>query len=438
MNIVAFIPAKGQSERVADKNLRILDGDYLFKRKLRQALACGAIAEVCLDTESDPLAALADDLPVSRLARPAELASNATDGHALFAWECAQRPDADVWIQLLCTAPFLDADTIGRAIDRLLADPEADSLVGVQTAKQYGWAGGEPLYGRGRIPNSFDLPPTVVETMSLYMVKRPAGGGLPERRFGARPILFELDPLEQIDVNTPQDLAFAEIVAAGQRAAELARFRAMKAHLSSTILADLMKERGHRAVIRPKLMPTSPGTIFGRAKTLQLGRLPEGAERGPDDWKGIYGALASYSFVRPGDVIMVGTDLPDFAYFGDLNANLAVRAGAVGVVVDGCTRDVRDVRALGLPVYAREANCDDIKFEGTLVAMNRPTAIGGLTVCNGDVVFADEDGIVVIPAAMWPEVEAAAWQLMSNEARIRLYAAQGRDVETILAECGAF
>lgn len=438
MKIVAFIPAKGQSERVPDKNLRIFDGEYLFKRKLRQALACSAIGEVCLDTESDSLASLAEDLPVTRLVRPAELASNATDGHAMFAWECAQRPDADIWIQLLCTAPFVSAETIGRAVERLLADPDADSLVGVYSTKQYGWSDGEPLYGRGRIPNSVDLPPTVVEAMSLYMVRRPAGGGVPDRRFGARPILFELDPLEQVDVNTPADLALAETIAAGQRAAEVGRFRAMRAHLSSTILADLMKERGHRAVIRPKLRPTSPGTIFGRAKTLQLGRLPAEPDRRPDDWKGIYGALASYSFVRPGDVIMVGTDLPEYAYFGDLNANLAVRSGAVGVVVDGCTRDVRDVRALDLPVYAREANCDDIKFEGTLVAMNQPTTIGGVTVCNGDVVFADEDGIVVVPAAMWPEIEAAAWQLMSNEARIRLYAAQGRDVNEILAECGAF
>ena len=438
MKIVAFVPAKGQSERIAAKNLRVLDGDHLFKRKLRQALACPAIDEVCLDTECDELAALADDLPVSRLKRPEQLASNATDGHEMFAWECAQRPDADIWVQLLCTAPFISADTIGRAIERLLADPEADSLVGVSSAKQYGWSAGEPLYGRGRIPNSVDLPATIVEAMSLYMVRRPAGGGLPAQRFGKKPILFELDPLEQVDVNTPDDLALAETIAAGQRAAEVGRFRAMRAHLSSTILADLMKERGHRAVIRPKLRPTSPGTIFGRAKTLQLGRLPEESARRPDEWKGIYGALASYSFVRPGDVIMVGTDLPEYAYFGDLNANLAVRAGAVGVVVDGCTRDVRDVRALDLPVYAREANCDDIKFEGTMVAMNRPTEIGGVTVCNGDVVFADEDGIVVIPDVMWPEIEAAAWELMSNEARIRLFAAQGRNVEDILTECGAF
>jgi CMP-N-acetylneuraminic acid synthetase len=157
MRIVAFVPAKGSSERVPGKNLAVLDGEHLFKRKLRQALDCPAISEVCLDTECDVLADHATDLPVTRLVRPAALATNATDGHEMFAWECSQRPDADLWVQLLCTAPFVTADTIGRAIAALLADPEADSLVGVSSAKQYCWDGATPAYGTGRIPNSVDL-----------------------------------------------------------------------------------------------------------------------------------------------------------------------------------------------------------------------------------------------------------------------------------------
>ncbi|ATY30705.1 RraA family protein [Sphingomonas psychrotolerans] len=436
MKIVAFVPAKGHSERVPDKNLAVLDGDYLFKRKLRQALDCAAITEVCLDTESDTLADLATDLPVTRLARPAALASNATDGHEMFAWECSQRPDADIWVQILCTAPFVSAATIARAIEALLADPEADSLVAVTRAKQYCWDGDTPAYGTGRIPNSVDLPATVIEAMSLYIVRKPASGTVPTRRFGTRALLFELDPIEQIDINRGSDLMIAETIAAGQRAAEVTRFRAMISHLSSTVLADICKDKKIPAILPPNLRPTSGGKLLGRAKTIELGGL--GADDPVDGWKGIYGALDSYRFVRPGDVIMVATDVPDRAYFGDLNANLAIRSGAVGAVVDGTTRDTADVRALGFPVYARVTHCNDIKYEGTLRSMNRPIKMGGVEVCNDDVVFADEDGVIVVPRARWNEVEAAAWDVMGNEARIRMYAARGRDVGEILAECGAF
>jgi regulator of RNase E activity RraA len=105
---------------------------------------------------------------------------------------------------------------------------------------------------------------------------------------------------------------------------------------------------------------------------------------------------------------------------------------------DGVTRDSRDVSLLGLPVYARRSYCDDIKYEGTLGAMNTPIEIGGVTVRHDDMVFGDENGVVVIPEALWPEVEQAAWDVLTNEARIRIMAAQGRPVEQILADCGAF
>ena len=57
--IVAFVPAKGESSRIKNKNFAILDGEYLFKRKLRQLLSCPLIDEVILDTESDEIAELA-------------------------------------------------------------------------------------------------------------------------------------------------------------------------------------------------------------------------------------------------------------------------------------------------------------------------------------------------------------------------------------------
>ena len=438
MKIVAFIPAKGNSERVPGKNRAVLDGEHLFKRKLRQALDCPLITEVCLDSEDAEIAALASDLPVTWLERPAYLATNATDGHAMFAWQCSQRPGADIWVQLLCTAPFVTADTITRALEALIENPSADSLVGVVREKHYCWADGRPQYldARGCVPNSGDLPETVTEAMSLYMVRRSENGMLPDQRYGRSPIMFELDPTEQIDIDTPADFALAETIAAGQRSREAARFRSMKGVLSSTVLADIAKELGIPAVLPAHIRPTTGGKVMGRAKTLQLGKVNRDAPS--DAWKGIYGALQSYDFVRQGDVIMVANEVPGRAYFGDLNASLAIRAGAVGAVIDGVTRDTEDVRRLGLPVYAHASHCNDIKFEGTLKAMNTPIRIGEVPISNGDVVFADEDGVVVIPQSDWSKVEARAWDVLATEAQIRLSAARGDNVQQILSAHGAF
>jgi len=439
--VAAFMPAKGSSERIAAKNTQVLDGDHLFRRKLRQLLACDVIDTVYLDTECDVIGGLAGDLPVTRLHRPADLASNACDGHALFAWECSAAAPADFYVQALCTAPFVTADTLTRAIQALIDNPQADSLVAVSKVRQYCWGdtsgASEPLYGTGRIPNSVELPPTVVEAMSLYIVRRREGEAPPTRRFGSNPILFELDPTEQVDINNPTDLAMAEALCAGHRAIEVTRLRALQPYLSSPVLADITKEMGLRAVLPQTIGATSPGRMLGRARTLQLVAIsPE--ERQSERWRGIYDALDSYRFVRPGCVITVANEAPGFAYFGDLNATLAIRSGAVGAVIDGVTRDSRDVSLLGLPVYARRSYCDDIKYEGTLGAMNTPIRIGDVRIAHDDMVFGDENGVVVIPERLWPKVEEASWNVLQNEARIRIMAARGLSVDKILADCGTF
>lgn len=427
--IVAFVPAKGSSDRIQNKNLAVLDGEYLFKRKLRQLLDCPLISEVVLDTDSDQIAALAADLPIRRLVRPAELASNSTDGHELFAWECAQ-VEADIYIQALCTAPFVEAETVERALRGLIEAPENDSLVAVTTNKQYLWKGGEPTYGRGRIPNSADLPATTIEAMSLYIVREEVLDT--SKRFGSAPIMFCLNPTEAVDVNWPEDLALAETIAAGVRARENLMLGALAPYLTSALLSDITREIGLPETALPHDIHGGK-RFFGRAKTMLL----DGC--GPNEsWQGIYDALDSYQFVRPGDVIMVENRVKERAYFGNLNAQLAMRAGAVGAVIDGVTRDRDDVDKLSFPVFARGHYCVDIKFEGTLRSMNTPIRIGNTEITNGDFVFADSDGVVVVPSKHWAEVRVMALKAIEKEFKVGMAVALGVPPKNIFTELGEF
>lgn len=439
MKIAAFVPAKGSSERVPSKNVRVLDGELLFRRKLKQLLDCPAINEVWLDSESESILSLSADLPIKTLKRDPSLATNASDGHEIFENECRAVPDADIVVQALCTAPFVDARTITLAVERLLAETHYDSLVGVRRLKQYRWEGLNPSYGRGRIPNSSDLPETVAETMSLYMVRRTSPV-FPKKRYGDKPILFDLSEREAIDINYMVDLELAETVCVGDRMTEFNYFRVLKHHLSSSTLSDVSKEMGFSFTLDPGLRPISEGKILGRIKTLKLGALV-GEERDivrSDAWKGIYKALDSYNFVRTGDVIVVENAVRDRAYFGDLNCHLAMRAGAVGVLVDGFTRDVGNVRAMGLPVYARGAWSNDIKYEGTTLAYNVPVMVGGCAAQNDDILFADGEGILVIPKQHWPRVLDGALAVVANEGRIRHDLLLGRPVGEIVRSLGYF
>ena len=428
MKIVAFVPAKSSSERLQNKNLAVLDGEYLFKRKLRQLLECSLIDEIYLDTESDEIAELAADLPVKRLKRPAELASNATDGHALFSWECLQ-VSADIYIQALCTAPFVTAETVSRAITTLMENPSHNSLVAVNHTKQYTWINGEPSYGRGPIPNSVDLPQVTIEAMSLYITRASV---LPSHlRFGTSPLLFQLNPTEMVDVNWPEDLHFAETISAGKRARDNLMLGALTPYLSSAMISDITRQMGHTLSLPIEI--SGSGRFFGRAKTLLLDKLGEG-----EDPQGIYDALDSYQFVRPGDVIVVENRVPEHAYFGNLNAQLAMRAGAIGAVVNGVTRDRADVTNLGFTVFARGQYCVDIKFEGTVRAMNMPIEIGNVRIENDDFVFADSDGVTIVPASIWPEVREHAFKAIKKEWQVGMAVALGTEPKSIFEQYGEF
>jgi regulator of RNase E activity RraA/CMP-N-acetylneuraminic acid synthetase len=429
--VAAFVPAKGSSERIENKNAKLLDGRPLVVHTLDKLLKCQNVDEVYLDTESDEIAKLARHLPVRIMKRSRFLASNGTDGHALFMNE-VQHVDADIYVQALCTAPFVRPETVDQAIDILTRDARYDSVALVRREKQYLWTEGVPAYGYGRIPNSVDLPPTIIEAMSLYVVRRDAALAT-KRRFGGRVYLLETSPIESIDVNTPGDFELAEYIASGQRERERVILRTLRTELTSPVLADILDRLGVHGAVRG-LQPLTPDArILGRAKTLKLRALETG-----EDFHGIYDALKSYERIVANDVIVVENGVPEFAYFGDLNARLAIRAGAVGAIIDGATRDSNNVRALGFPVFARGTFCVDVRNRATVDDMDCPITIGGRTVEPGDLVFADADGVIVIPKKHERRAIELAMDTISKESKISLDIALNVPATRILSATGAF
>ena len=432
MKVAAFLPAKGSSNRVPNKNTMLLDGEPLFLRSLRKLLDCPCIDEVWLDTESREIADMASDLKCRRLMRDPALASNKTDGHQLFLNE-VRNTDADICLQLLCTSPFIRPETIGKAVEVLKTDPAYDSVVAVRREKQYRWQDGRPTYNIQHIPNSVDLEDNVIESMGLYAVRRDAALGL-QRRIGDHPYLIEIEPIESIDVNWPQDFELANLIAIGLREQERRLFNNLKLLLSSPLLSDVMDDMGVQGVLSRDFQLNLPRQrVFGRAKTLQIDICPDDG-----DFRKIYESLHLYDQVVCNDVIVVANRAPGYAFFGELNANLAIRAGAVGAIIDGITRDFRDTVDMEFPVFAKGHHCKDTRKRGVVTSRNKTVVIDGISVHKDDLVFGDSDGIVVIPKKQEAAILREALSRKKNEAGILLAIAEGMKTEELVSHFGLF
>ncbi|MDD3834988.1 MAG: hypothetical protein PHS42_05900 [Sulfurimonas sp.] len=431
MKVVAFLPAKGTSSRIENKNIKLLDGKPLFLHTLEKLVACHFIDEVYLDSESDEIFGLAENVKCKFLKRDASLATNATDGHSLFYNE-ASRVEADIYIQILGTSPFIEPSTIKKGVDVLLENPEYDSAVLMKKEKQYLWEGSQPLYDKHKIPNSVDLPDTIIETMGLYIVRKSVILDK-KKRFGERVFFLEANAVEAVDVNYPDEFVLANFIAAGMREKERQLFRNMANKLTSSMLSDILDDFGFSNTITALNLNLNHKKLLGRAKTLKLRELREG-----EDFRGIYNALESYATIVPNDIIVVENECSDFAYFGEMNANLAIRSGAIGAIINGKTRDSKEVLDLDFPVFSTGTKCKDVRKRGTLESINKKINIFGVDVVPNDLIFADNDGIVVIPKSHEKKVLEKAFETMNKEKNILSGILSGMAIEDILDKNGEF
>lgn len=211
--VVAFVHAKGWSERVPGKNLRWLGDRPLFCHAIAIARATRGVDEVVIDSDHDEILHIGARHGATPLRRPAALAASTATGDDLAFWQASSRPASEIVLQVVPTAPFLLPASVERAI-ALLAEPGVHSVAGVFSEALYTWVKGRPAYydAAGRIPNSQNLAPTTWETTGLYGNR--TGTVLESRRRldpeRCRPV--PLTRIEAIDVNTPADFAFAETV----------------------------------------------------------------------------------------------------------------------------------------------------------------------------------------------------------------------------------
>lgn len=209
----------------------------------------------------------------------------------------------------------------------------------------------------------------------------------------------------------------------------------IKATLHVPAVCDILDDLGHRhQAMHQRLRPLDGEncTFVGRARTFRWMETDYIVEGDP------YGLeIDAMDSLKPGDVVVHPSD-PGWtnAPWGELMSTLAKRNGVAGYVCDGLIRDCRQIVAMGFPVFYAGIRQVDSKGRGRVMAYDVPVRCGEVLVHPGDLVFADFDGVVVIPHEVEAEALRLAAEKVGKENATRRELLKGRSLREVFDEFG--
>jgi regulator of RNase E activity RraA len=187
--------------------------------------------------------------------------------------------------------------------------------------------------------------------------------------------------------------------------------------LSSTI-SDILDRRGIVGAFGASNLPPTIGSAraIGRAITVRNARQPLDVRAVQEQGANMMTEIEGMHQADPGDVLVI-EGLRDISNMGGVMATVAHATGLAGAIVDGGIRDVGHSRSLGFPIWARDVSPVTGKWRAVTQEINGPVTINDITVHAGDLVVADETGIVFVPAAIVEDVlvECEAIQAKEND-----------------------
>lgn len=212
MKTACFIPIKAYSERVKEKNLRLLNGKRLFEYICDNVKQADVFNNIYIDTNSSDIADYANNMGFSVIERKPELALNTANGNDLLVYHFLKFPEYDFYFQLFATAPYLQPKSIRACFEKLTESTEYDSCFTATENHSFYWYAGNPVnYRPGILPRSQDMLPVMEETTGLYGINKYSLDKY-RCRIGKNPYIHVVNKFEAVDINTEEDLRIAEYI----------------------------------------------------------------------------------------------------------------------------------------------------------------------------------------------------------------------------------
>jgi regulator of RNase E activity RraA len=205
-------------------------------------------------------------------------------------------------------------------------------------------------------------------------------------------------------------------------AAGVVSLEMMRQSLCAAAVCDALDSLGFcRQSPRISLLPmTTPHLLVGRCKTTLWADMAH-ADAAPYEKE-----LAAVDACQGDDVIIAAAGgSTRSAIWGELLSTATRNRGCAGAIIDGAVRDIVKMRAMQFPVFARSASPYDSKDRQRVIDFDVVVEIDGVAFHPGDLVFADADGVVVVPRAVEEETIRRAWQKLHDENRTRAAIAEG-------------
>lgn len=211
--IIALMPMKGESERVHNKNMRQFNGQPLCSVMLDKLVASEHIDRVVVNTDSPVIKEFIEERysKVTVVDRPEDLLGHDISMNKIIGHDIELFP-ADLYLQTHSTNPLLTLQTIDAAIEKLKADNgNHDSLFSVTKfqTRFYNQDGSAINHNPEILIKTQDLPALYEENSCIYLFTKEAFSKN-NRRIGNAPIMFEMEPIEAVDIDVEEEFVLAE------------------------------------------------------------------------------------------------------------------------------------------------------------------------------------------------------------------------------------